>query len=155
MKKIRALTLLELLVAIGISVLILAVSLPLFKYEKKGALVQNEAEMLASYLETARSLAIHPENENASAYRILNQDGTINTVRIDADGNASSDDLGKKLTLTYSIPTPANFTPVNFTSYSGEYSGDDADITLCLKNDASVCKTVKISKPGVINIIQP
>lgn len=150
MIKIRALTLVELIVAIGITVLILAVSLPLFKYDKGEALVQNEAELVLSYLETARSLAIHPENENASAYKVSwGTNDIVNTSVV--VGSVETIDDDKKLTLNYSRPSVAG--NISFASYLGEYSGDAKDIKLCLKNNDSVCKTVWVTKPGVINIL--
>ena len=158
MVKFKALTLIELTVAISITILLIALSIPLFRREGGENVAAKEAELVASYIESARSMAQHPESENAQAYRVrLNSDPSnkiINTVRLEKDQGESvieTKTLDNNLILSKSFVE--QFAPIDFYVFSGEFKSQNPEyITVKLSTNPNKSKVVEVVKPGVVNV---
>ena len=159
MPRLKALTLVELTVSIAITVMLTALSIPLFKNERGDNLALKEAELVASYIESARSMAQHPDNENAVKYTVIS-DTLGNKLSIKRyvvkPGQAGVEEpVSTKMPLTLSrskavIPG----TGLDFYTLSGEYRDSPVTIRVVLDSNSRINKGIAISKPGVINVTQ-
>lgn len=68
--KLKGLTLVEVLVAVTISLILLGVSIPLFTKNAKKQDLKNEAEAVAAFYQRARNYAFNPERINVESYRV-------------------------------------------------------------------------------------
>ena len=76
--KLKSLTLIEVLVAVSISVLLLGVSIPMFSKNAKSQNLVNEAEAISVFYSRARNLAFHPERKDADGYQVKGENCTGN-----------------------------------------------------------------------------
>lgn len=76
--KLKSLTLIEVLVAVSISVLLLGVSIPMFSKNAKSQNLVNEAEAISAFYSRARNLAFHPERKSVDGYQVKGENCTGN-----------------------------------------------------------------------------
>lgn len=154
-RKFKCLTLIELIVAVSISVLLLSVSVPLFLKEKEGDRTKNEAQLVAAFIDKARNLGVHPENENAVAYRVKVSGTPANIINIfrleNLNGETTETLLDDKLYLNEF--TIENMSPIDFYTFSGEYRGERTIFKV--KNDIAGGSFIEIEvrSPGTINVL--
>jgi len=153
MPKLKALTLVELTVSIAITVMLIAVSVPLFNKERGDNLVQKEAQLVAAYIESARSMAQHPESEDAVGYRVKSTGRVLSTLRLESVSGDLTETGTVQNTLTLTRST-ADFASNNldFYVFAGEYRGPAKTITVKLDSNQDIKKSITISAPGVINV---
>ena len=70
-KKIKCLTLVEVLVAVGISLLLIGVSIPLLSREGNRLSLEREAEAIAAYYTKAQNYSFHPERKDVDSYSVV------------------------------------------------------------------------------------
>ena len=68
--KIKALTLIEIMIAMGIVVLLIGVSIPLFGRQGAKESLHKEAEAIASFYSRAQNYSFHPEREDVDHYSV-------------------------------------------------------------------------------------
>ncbi len=68
--KAKSLTLIELLIAVSITVLMLGASIPLFTKNARRQNLKNEAQAVAAFYSRARNYAFHPERVDVESYRV-------------------------------------------------------------------------------------
>lgn len=155
---LKSLTLVELLVAIGVAVILIAAGAPLFKQTaaRQEALV-GDANLVISILEEARNLAVHPESKDAASYSVVlptpNQSGGRDVLRIIRDGDPSQ--IISEVTLPNSKIQASPLPVVKFALFSGEYVGLPETLTLYLKVDPSKSRAVNVISPGAIYVATP
>jgi prepilin-type N-terminal cleavage/methylation domain-containing protein len=164
--KVRGFTLIELIVAISVSLLLIGVSIPIFVREAGGKPVEKEAQSVASFVDRARNYAFHPEDASANYYGIqISQDGKKITIvkNISTATPTASATLSPQPSV---VPTSEELILVNsnitqqgkiimFKAFSGEPDfGEPADNTLEVKMDKDPSKKafVTINSTGNINV---
>jgi len=163
--KVWGVTLIELIVAISISLLLIGVSIPIFVREAGGKPVEKEAQSVASFIDRARNYAFHPEDASANYYGIqVSADGkkitivkNISTATPTASATPSAQPsvvpTSEELILVNSNITQQGKT-ILFKAFSGEPIGEPADNTLEVKmnKDPSKKAFVTINSTGNINV---
>ena len=76
--KLKSLTLVEVLVAVSISVLLLGVSIPMFSKNTKSQNLANEADTISAFYQRARNFAFHPERVDVDGYKVVGENCIIN-----------------------------------------------------------------------------
>ena len=69
-RKIKSLTLIEIMVVLGISMLLIGVSIPLFGRQGAKESLHKEAEAIASFYSRAQNYSFHPEREDVDYYSV-------------------------------------------------------------------------------------
>ena len=155
-KKLISLTLIELVIAVSISVLLLAVSVPLFLKEKGQDRTRRAADLVAAYLDNARNLAVNPESEDAVGYRVRlgSSNKILETVRLkqDTSGYKEDGDVADKLYLQgFSIDKIDR--PIDFYCFSGEFRDDQINLKVISDQGQGNSNSISVTKPGVINVL--
>jgi hypothetical protein len=143
-------------VSIAITVMLIAASVPIFNEERGKNLVPKEAQLIAAYIEGARSMAQHPESENAVGYRVTSIDNnTITTLRLEYESETivEKEEVRTPLTLTRSTADFGSNT-FDFYVFAGEYRGPSDEITIHLISNPGITKKIVVSKPGAINVVE-
>ncbi len=157
MPRLKALTLVELTVSIAITVMLIAVSFPLFNKDRGENLVEKEAQLVAAYIESARSMAQHPDNENAVKYTVKTDPTekklSITRFVINPGDTDMTEQESSKTPLTLTRSSVA-ISGLDFYTFSGEYKDGQETVSVKLISNPDIYKEIKISKPGVIDVIR-
>jgi hypothetical protein len=70
-KKAKSLTLKEVLVAVGITLLLIGVSIPLLNRDRGRLSLEKEAEAIAAYYTKAQNYSFHPERKEVDSYSVV------------------------------------------------------------------------------------
>lgn len=156
MKKItknKAFTLLEILIAIGIVSLIVAVIMPSLYTFRDNQTLKNTADDVVTLLNQARSQTLASQNSHYYSVHfesnriVLFTDGVFNNednsnVAIDFDSHVSIPNTG-------GINLNGGVSDVNFSRLSGD-TVDYGTIVVQLNSDPSKTKTITIRKTGIV-----
>jgi len=156
-RKVKSLTLIELLVTMGIIVLMLSISIPLYIQNARKQDMRAEAELVASFVKRAKNFAQSPENRDATGYRVVVRpggNGEKTFLDIKRLRGVEEDSLsGEALAISRSSVSLSS--GLDFYVFSGEYKGAGAEIRLVSKTQPSKTAEVVITKPGSINVQVP
>jgi len=152
-------TIIELVVAIAISLLLVAAAIPLFTSRARTQEIEKEAWQVSSFVGRAKNYAAHPEfasfdsNLEPTAYRVKRINATqIRIVRVASSGETT---ISEDLFLTKSTIIN-NFSDIDFNVYAGVYSlPNPTEIQLRLTRDQAKTARVIVINPGEISVAVP
>lgn len=81
--KLKSLTLIEVLVAVSISVLLMGISIPMFSKNSKSQNLANEADAISAFYGRARNLAFHPDRKDVDGYGVKGENCTVGKDKCD------------------------------------------------------------------------
>lgn len=152
--KNKAFTLLELLVAISIISLIVAVVMPSLYTFRDNQILKNTAEDIVTLLNQARSQTLASQNSHYYSVHfeggriVLFTDGTF------SEPNSSNTEIvfddKVSIPITGGINLAGGVTDVNFTRLTGD-TIDNGTIVVQLNSDNNKTKTITIRKTGVVS----
>lgn len=77
-KRLKCMTLIELLTALGITMLLLMISIPIFTKQAKAGNVEASARVAEGFINRGRNFAFNPNREFPASYRVQLQNATDN-----------------------------------------------------------------------------
>lgn len=152
--KLKGLTLIELLIAITVSLILVVASIPIIVRSTGREALQDQARIVASFVERARNYALHPENENARNYRVyrMSDNQRLEIERWTPDGTGY-EGFGEELKLPDGYKFNDTFTSIVFYVPRGNYNGTSATQVGIEKTGINGGKIpVIIESPGTISI---
>lgn len=81
-RKLKSMTLVELMISIGIFLVLVGVSVPMLSKSGREKDFKTSLQRVATVLEEAKNMSLNPENGEAEAYRILRTGGNFALYRV-------------------------------------------------------------------------
>ena len=153
--KLKALTLIELLVAIGISALLIVAAIPYFGGSSKKDDMSSKGNQVSTFILRARNFALNPDIDGKNAKQYIVQstaENSIKIVRIDLNSITPVDLGGESLQLPdgYKVSLPSD---IVFDSPTGALSGSSSVVVRVTKaKQSSPSAVITIKKPGVADV---
>lgn len=158
-KKLNSVTLVELMVAMGITLFIIGASLPLVLRNNKTKVLEDQGKIVGSFIERAKNFAMHPETENgeqAGAYGV----SCAGPHRLELKWRDKADPpvIGSVTGESLALPNEFVVSPcdtdkiVFFNLYSGEYVGAAQTFTILRDGTTGPKARVTVQKPGRIDV---
>ncbi len=148
MIKLRALTLVELLITVSIFAIITVIAVPLIAQNRGEISVEGDAGLVKEFIIKAKAFAQNPENEAATAYRV--EKITPAQMEIKRVVKDRAESFGEYLTLSQS--SVSDFQPITFDVPSGEINDISlSHIIYIMSLNGGSQKTVWVEYPGVVH----
>jgi Tfp pilus assembly protein FimT len=159
-KKLLSLTLVELVVAMAITILLLGGAISFFTRDSARRDLEDQGKLVATFIERARNYALNPDTANPSnsgedalAYAVkFNAEQSIVIARKDKGSTQFVAVSGEKLILSTDYKF-INFQPIVFTAGTSRYeSSSPADVRIEKKSQTTPYAIVKVSDPGGVDV---
>jgi len=157
--KLPSLTLVELVVAMAITVLLLGGAVSFFTRDSITRDLEDQGKLVATFIERARNYALNPDaidvgksGKDALAYAVeFNSSQSIVIARQDKGSIVFNNVSGEELVLSedYEFKT---FSRIDFTAGTGRYEGTKAVVVIKKKGKESPYAIVEVSDPGGVDV---
>lgn len=155
-KKLKSLTLIEVMVAVSISVILLGVSIPIFSRNAKNQELTNEAEAISAFYSRARNYAFHPERVDVASYKVVGENcrskgcNRLAIYAISSGGDSNQvDDL---LMPDIIIEVPGD---ISFNVGDGKADVVSTEVVeISFKDNSKVKAKIEINSIGNIDVVQ-
>jgi len=154
--KVKAFTLVELLVAISIALLLMAAGGYIVSKNSGMSKLNSDTELLSTYIARARNLAANPDDPDALGYGVQSASSDASRFEIfrrlpSTAPSGWANTVIDSMSLTGSMLDPA--LSVFFASPSGTYSTSTLPqpYTLKLIKKPTTSRIIQIDPPGVVN----
>jgi len=150
--KLKGLTLIELLVAISISLILIIASIPIIVRSTGRDALEDQAQITASFVERARNYALHPESEYASWYCVRRMGNSQLKIQRWNSEKGKYEDIEENLKLPSGFQFNETFTTAVFNVPRGNYGGATAQIEIEKTGINGGKILVSVESPGVISV---
>lgn len=156
--KLRSLTLIEVLVAVSISVLLLGVSIPMFSKNSKSQNLANEADAISAFYQRARNFAFHPDRVGVDGYEVVGENCVTNKcdqLVIYAVSGAVQDEVDALLTPNVTIEMPSGAGSIMFAVGDGKTNSASTEtLKVYFKGNSGNYLLININKAGNVDVAQ-
>lgn len=159
-KRLKAMSLIELLIAISISILMMGVSIPIFVHQAKTSNLETSARTVEEFVLRGKNYAQNPDREFPSLYTVVLKNGANNQLNAkikvsfrpvgsNADDPISTEEIDQINIANTAIVSPDEVS-VSFKPTTGEAS--EAYSFQVKSSNSSETKTISVNTSGMVEI---
>ena len=146
--RLKAVTLIELIVAIAIMAILLVAAVPMIAQSNKNDGVKREAQRLVTFIQRAKTFAQNPESSDAISYQVVKNGADSFTIkRCVATGNCNF--TVEELRLNNVITQ--GWSDLKYAVYDGKYSGNSTTTINLARDNARIVISMDSGQPNIIS----